>query len=242
MIYQFFKKPFALFLLLTIGILTTATAQMANDQINLVFVDHLKAGLIEQDVFVEKVPGTGMVYRVQPSEREKYMDAQLYTSKDPIKHDPFNARHAGPYKKGQPLGMTLKEWLMASGTATYTCEDGWGQFEATFENMIPNATYTIWHFFMAKESTDPFNGTLDLPLGDRDGTQSVFTTDENGNGKLSIRFEKCLQLGDIQLASAIAIAYHSDGNTYGALSGDFGSVTHAQLFAILPDANDVPEH
>ena len=242
MIYQFFKNPLTLFLLLMTGIMTNTSAQMASKSINLVFVDHLKAGLIEQDVFVEKVPGTGMVYRVQPLELEKYMDAQLYSTTEAVEHDPFNARHAGPYKKGKPLGMTLKEWLTGSGTATYTCEDGWGQFEATFENLVPNATYTIWHFFMGKGSTDPFNGTLDLPLGDRDGTQSVFTTDEKGNGKISIRFEQCLQLGDVQLASAIAVAYHSDGNTYGALAGDFGTVTHVQLFAMLPDANDVPEH
>ena len=101
------------------------------------------------------------------------------------------------------------------------------------------AAYTIWHAFMAKGVTDPFPGTIDLPLGDRDGTQSVFTTDAKGNGILSIKFDQCLQLGEVQLASMIGIAYHADGKTYGTLPGDFGTVTQVQLFAILPDASDV---
>ena len=211
-------------------------AQNAAAQIEIVYVDHLTAGLIEQDVYVEKVPGTGMVYRVTPTEREKYLDFPVYGTAEPQKHDPFNARFSGPYKKGAAMDMTLREWLQGRGKATYTCEEGWGQLEASFENLVPNATYTMWYAFMAKHITDPFTGTLDLPIGDRDGTQSVFITDANGNGKLSIKFDNCLELSNRQLASMVAIAYHSDGNTYGSVSGEFGTVTHVQLFAILPDA------
>ena len=203
--------------------------------IEIVFVDHLTAGLIEQDVFVEKVPGSGMVYRILPGERSKYINAPVYKSEETQKHDPFNARNAGPYRKGEALNMTLGEWLQGRGTATYQCDDGWGVFEANFENLVPHGIYTMWHFFMAKESTDPFLGTLDVPMGDRDGAHSVFQADENGKAKLDIRFNRCLQMSNTQLASGVAIAYHSDGKTYGVLPGDFGTVTHVQAFALLPD-------
>ena len=36
------------------------------------------------------------------------------------------------------------------------------------------------------------------------------------------------------LSSGLAIAYHSDGKTYGPLAGDFGSKAHVQLFLMLP--------
>ncbi|MDX1478743.1 MAG: hypothetical protein R3301_13615 [Saprospiraceae bacterium] len=220
---------------LILGVLAMWQTASAQQKIDIVFVDHLTAGLIEQDVFVEKEPGSGLIYRVLPGEQDKYLDAPVYKSTIPHKHDPFNAVNAGPCAKGEPLGMTLREWLGGRGTATYVCDDGWGKFEAEFTGLVPNATYTMWHFFMAKNSTTPFTGTLDLPIGNRDGSQSVFRTDARGNATMKITFDQCLQLGDTQLASGVAIAYHSDGKTYGVLPGDFGTVTHVQLFALLPD-------
>jgi hypothetical protein len=208
--------------------------------IELTFVDHLQAGLIELDVFVEKVPGSGLVYRVLPEERDQFLDAPLFTTATAQHHDPFDAKKAGPYLKGEPLGMTLREWLNASGTATCSCEGGWGTIKGEFENLVPNAVYTMWHFFMPAPPTEPFAGTLDLPLGERDGSQSVFTTDANGKATLDIRFERCLQLGENQLMSGLAIAFHSDKKTYASYPGPFGKVTHVQLFAMLPNVKDLP--
>ena len=54
--------------------------------------------------------------------------------------------------------MTLGKWLGASGTATYECEAGWGTLKASFENLAPNTTYTMWHFFMPAPPTVPFMG------------------------------------------------------------------------------------
>ncbi|MDN5216597.1 hypothetical protein QQ020_31295 [Fulvivirgaceae bacterium BMA12] len=208
------------------------------EPIQLTFVDHLKAGLIEQDVYVEKTPGSGKVFRVLPEEREKYLNAPVYTTSKSHHHDPFDKQKCGPYNKGVALGMTLGEWLSASGTATYECEAGWGTLKASFENLAPNTTYTMWHFFMPAPPTVPFMGTLDIPMGDRDGKHSVFTTDAKGRASMDIKFEHCLQLSNSQLASGIAIAMHSDGKTYGPDPGPFGSVTHVQLFAMLPHVND----
>jgi len=35
------------------------------------------------------------------------------------------------------------------------------------------------------------------------------------------------------------IAWHSDGKTYGAEAGDFGKVSHVQLFLGLPKHSDL---
>lgn len=215
--------------------LMSFTQVSSNKVIDLVFVDHLTAGLIEQDIFVEREPGSNEVYRILPTEKDKYLDAPLYKSTEKLKHNPFDPATAGPFEKGEPLGMTLREWLSAKGSATYVCEGGWGTLNATFENLVPNATYTIWHAFMAKTPTQPFAGTIDLPLGDPSGEQSVFTTDKNGKAKIEKKFDRCLQLGEIQLMSLLAIAYHSDGQTYKGDAGPFGKGTHVQIFAVLPD-------
>ena len=230
---KYFTALTGAFFLFTIAALAQTTP------IELTFVDHLKAGMIEQDVYVEKFPGSDMVYRVMPQEREQYMDHQLFSTKEKQKHNPISAAEVGPYAKGQSLGMTLREWLSAKGTANYTCEDGWGVLNATFENLVPNAVYTMWHAFFAKPPTEPFTGILDLPLGNRDGSQSKFTTDAEGKATLEVRFENCLQLSGEQLMSLLAIAYHSDGVTYGVLPGPFGKVSHVQLFTPLPDADDI---
>ena len=234
---------------LTLAILATVAVTMASftkgggddnetKVIEITFVDHLTAGFIEPDVFVEKEAGSGQVYRLNPTEKAKYMNAPVYSSKVPHHHDPFDQAKAGPYEKGTELDMTLAEWLKGSGTASYTCEDGWGHFKAEFRNLAPNSVYTMWHFFMSAPPTTPFNGTLDIPLGDRSGEQSVFKTDANGNASLDIRFETCLQLTDDQLMAGVAVALHSDGKTYGGVPGEFGTVTHVQLFAMLPNADD----
>lgn len=69
----------------------------------------------------------------------------------------------------------------------------------------------MWHAFMKKPPTQPFTGFLDLPMGDRDGSQSIFTTDENGTAKFEVRFKTCLQMTARQTAALLAIAYHGDG-------------------------------
>ena len=69
--------------------------------IELTFVDHLKAGLIEQDVFVAKEQCDHVVYRVFPEEREKYLDSEIYATKTTQYHNPFSREEAGPFEKGR---------------------------------------------------------------------------------------------------------------------------------------------
>jgi hypothetical protein len=83
----------------------------------------------------------------------------------------------------------------------------------------------------------PF-ATIDFPIGAKDGSQSIFIADARGFAEFDLKFEPCLKPGDDQLAAALAVAYHSDGNTHGPSPGDRGSRSHVHLFAILANPDD----
>lgn len=205
----------------------------AAETVELTFVDHLKEGVNEQAVFVEKEAGSDQVWRVTPAERDSFLSAPLYASTTHIEPNPMDDAAVGPYPKGPPLGFTLGDWLAASGAGTYTCEDGQGILRTNFQNLVPNVTYTMWYFFQAVPATDPFT-TYDLPFGKRDGSDAIFKSDAEGNGTYELTFEPCLQLSGTQLDAALGIAYHSDGKTHGLSYGEFGHNSHIQLFTMLP--------
>lgn len=220
-----------LFLLSLVG----STADRAHAQevaLDLAFVTHLDMDLPEQDVYIERVPGSGEVFRVTSGDHA--MGASLYATAVETPHDPFNADATGPHPKGRPLGMTLGQWLRHSGTGTYTCKAGTGTLDLRFSGLVPNGTYTMWHAFMAIPPPVPFTGTLDLPLGARDGSESVFTADAEGRAQFEHTFQPCLQMSDTWTTSMLAINYHSDDRTYGGHPGRFGLNAHIPLFVMLP--------
>jgi hypothetical protein len=201
-------------------------------KLDLAFVTHLDMNLAEQDVYIERVKGSGDVYRVTNGDHD--MSAALYAVASEQPHDPFNPEAVGPYKKGRALGLTLGEWLKQSGTGTYSCENGTGELDLEFANLVPKGVYTMWHAFMAIPPPVPFTGTLDLPLGARDGSESVFVADKKGTASFTHTFEPCLQMSDTWTTSMLAINYHSDGKTYGGHPGKFGLNAHIPLFTMLP--------
>ncbi|MGH2427255.1 MAG: hypothetical protein ACRDF1_13365, partial [bacterium] len=80
-------------------------AQAGSTSIKLQFVNHLKMQFAEQDVYIERAAGSGQVYRV--TAQDKNMSAILYAAAEPIRHNPFDAKDLGPYKKGRALGISL---------------------------------------------------------------------------------------------------------------------------------------
>jgi hypothetical protein len=188
--------------------------------------------LPEQDVYIERVPGSGEVYRVTAGDHD--MNAPLYKTAVETPHNPFDPAVIGPHPRGEALGMTLGEWLRHSGKGSYSCEAGVGTLDLAFSGLVPNGVYTMWHAFMALPPPVPFTGTLDLPLGARDGSESVFTADANGKAKFKHTFQPCLQMSDTWTSSMLAINYHSDGKTYGGHPGQFGYNAHIPLFVMLP--------
>ncbi|MEM1129961.1 MAG: hypothetical protein AAGH83_05490 [Pseudomonadota bacterium] len=208
---------------------TTHDAPVAFD---LNFILHVQADVAEQDVFIEREAGSGDVWRPGPAERS--FDAPLYASAEPQRHQPFDPAAVGPYPKGAPLNMTLGEWYEASGEGSYTCEAGEGHLHVDFEGLVPEGVYTLWHYFVAWPPTEPFIGTYDLPVGSRDGAQSVFVADKDGKAEFDQTFLPCLQLTGEHLAAGLALNWHSDGLTYGVEPGEFAHNAHIQLFADLP--------
>ncbi|WP_300010511.1 hypothetical protein [uncultured Roseobacter sp.] len=213
---------------------TSATPAVADapEHMTLNFIFHIDEGMAEQDVFYEKVPGSGEVFR--PTAATRDMDAPLYAPAVPVAHNFLDTEDTGPYPKGRALGLTLGEWFAAKGNGTYTCENGVGKVDFSFENLVPDGVYTMWHDFMVWPPTDPFIGTYDLPFGARDGSENVFVAKADGSAEFIRTISPCLQLTGEHLMADLAVAWHSDGKTYGPLTGEFSTVTHVQMYVGLP--------
>jgi hypothetical protein len=211
---------------------------LASGSIEVTFVDHITAGMVEQDVFVSR-DGSGDVYRVTTEDQADYLNDAVFSSASGLHHDPMNTSAVGPFAKGSDLGFTLGDWLGASGTGTVSCEDGAGSLSASFTNLVPNGVYTMWSWYVAIPFPEPF-ATYDLPFGGRGGAESVFTADGDGNASYEGNIGTCLQGSGSQLAEGLAIAYHSDGKTYGSTMGPAGEVAHVHLFLLLPSSADMP--
>ena len=205
--------------------------------LDLNFIYHVDADMHEQDVFIEREPGSNEVWRVTKADND--MRAPLYRAAVPVEHAPFDPENMGPFPKGDALGITLGEWFAGQGQGTYTCNDGQGVIDVRFTNLVPNSAYTMWHFFVAMPPTTPFIGTYDLPIGTRDGAQSVFRSDEQGNAHFQREFKPCLQMTGEHLAGALAVTWHSDGKTYGVLPGEFATDSHVQMFLMLPKRSGI---
>ncbi len=228
------RKVAILALAIAVLLVSSLGVQAATMSIKLQFVNHLQAKLPEQDIYIERIAGSGQVFRVTAA--DKNSNVPLFAVASAVRHNPFSDRANGPYPKGRSLGITLGQWLSASGSGTYTCSSGRGTVAASFKKLVPSGIYTMWYFFLPVPPTQPFTGTLDLPLGARDGSQNTFRADARGNATLKASFKPCLQLSGEQLASGLAIAWHSDGKTYGSDAGAFGLHSHVQLFLLLPSA------
>lgn len=226
------KLKFTTFVIAALVPAQMAQAGTASEPLKIAFAFHVDADLPEQDVFIEREEGTGLVYRVTIDDRD--LTAPLYRTAYPLHHNPFDAGAVGPYARGEALDLNLGEWYAAEGEATYHCQEGTGHMEATFSGLVPEGVYTMWHFFMANPQTNPFIGTFDLPVGARDGTQSMFVADTQGDAAFVREFQPCLQMSGVQLAAGLAVAWHSDGMTYGPLPGEFATRSHIQLFTVLP--------
>jgi hypothetical protein len=211
-------------------------ADTATVSISLAFVTHLDMNMPEQDVFIERESGSGEVWRVTNGDND--MSVPLFAASRAVEHDPFNPDALGPYPRGRPLGVSLGEWLGHRGRGVYRCENGTGSLAISFSGLVPNGVYTIWHAFMALPPTTPFSGTVDLPLGARDGSESVFLANAVGRAEFDHRFKPCLQMSAAWISSMLVVNYHSDANAYLAHPGEFGLNAHVPLFIVLPHRAD----
>jgi hypothetical protein len=225
-------KNLNLYLLVAAILLVVSSGYAQDVSVEVAFITHIDAEMAEQDVFIEREPGSDHVFRLTGGDHN--MKAPLFSVAEEQHHNPFDPEAVGPYEKGESLGMTAGEWLKHAGTGTYSCTEGVGQLDLDFTGLVANGVYTMWHAFIAIPPPVPFTGTLDLPLGARDGSESAFTADADGTKNFTHEFQPCLQMSDTWTTSMLAINYHSDGNTWGGMPGHFGKDAHIPLFVMLP--------
>lgn len=202
--------------------------------VDISFANGLQAARALMDVFVERdgIPAGQIVRLDAAGAKDPANQARaLYASTAPVAPD---SKSMGPFPKGAALGMTLQQWLAATGSGTYSVSGDAAELKLSFRNLVPNSTYTLWCVI---DSTVPNTSPQLLPCGASDGSQNVFKIDAQGNGAFSLTM-KALPETTKEHPVVIAAAYHSDGKTHGANPGDFGLNSHVQLvFEIPPSAS-----
>ena len=195
--------------------------EMAPDMaIDLTFVNHIQAGMVEPDAHLLHPDDDSQVFRLDPemaAADESLMEQMVYTTAEGQEHDMFEVGEnpRGPFEIGEELGFTMGEWLAATGSGSYTISDGEGHVELTFENLIPNGTYTLW---CSRIYTPPDFEIVSVPCGEPNGTTNTFVADDEGNGALSTTVLPLPGTVEDKI-SLLALAYHSDGNTHGSYHG-----------------------
>lgn len=182
-------------------------------------------------------PTTEKVYRVEGAEAKdpKILSKTAYAAAAKVDHDPFKLgkNPLGPYDAGKSLEFTLGDWLAASGSGTYSINDGKAKIKVSFQKLVPNGIYTVW---CSRLTFPPNFNVVDRPCGASDGSKNSFKADAEGSADFKLDL-KPLEESTKETTSLIAIAYHSDGKTHGESAGDFGLNSHVQLFFPVP----VPE-
>lgn len=158
---------------------------------------------------------------------------EVYAAASPAQHDPFKVGQnpLGPFPKGKSLGFTLEKWLSAGGIGIYSVDGENAQLDLSFKNLVANGVYTVW---CSRLTFPPEPKIADKPCGAEDGSQNSLKADDKGLASFSLKL-KPMEASTKETASLIALAYHSDGKTYGASPGDFGLNSHVQLFFLLPE-------
>ena len=222
------------FLLVSTLFLTSLVVALVPPKvIDLNFINHIQANLPEQDVFVMMDEPTE-VMRVLPADASKseVLNKKIFATARETAHDPFQlgSNPLGPYKKGKALNRTLRQWLAATGSGTYTVMGEEAELMLSFRNLVPNGLYTVW---CSRLTFPPHVKVVDKPCGSAGGKENVFMADMNGNGRFNLKL-KPLPMSTEETATVIALAYHSDGKSHGANPGDFGLNSHVQIFSLLP--------
>lgn len=222
-----FLKILALALVAATAAIGFAQSDYVVDQ---AWMSHVQAGMAEQDVFVAR---DGSAFRMPADALAD--GTPLYAAAEPVEHNPGDPTDLGPFPLGEPLDATQATWLAGEGDVSLTCAGGLGELSASFRQLMPNAVYTVWHSLVATPLTVPFKA-LDIPVGPLDGSANEFRTDASGAAEFHLELDACMQLSHPNVTSALAIAYHSDGRTYGLEPGDFGLNSHIHLVTFLPPA------
>jgi hypothetical protein len=131
---------------------------------------------------------------------------------DPMTSRLFNAEH-------KPLGFDLQSWLSATGTVTIAEKDGKVMLDATFKNLQPNASYSLFenHFDTKPVTFTPMDGA---------GKTNSFTTKSDGTASVTVTLPS-MPTHD----NAVLVIYNSGGQPHGMERGRIGVDAHHQIIA-----------
>ena len=219
---------------LLVGAAIAAWPVAAKERMEVKLLTHIQMDLPEQDVFVESASDATKVVRVEGAEAKKVetLAKKGYASTAAVPHDPLKVgpNPLGPFPKGAALDFTLGKWLDGTGSGGYTVDGDEATVDLSMQKLVPNATYTLW---CSRLKFPPNPSIVDKPCGKADGSENVFKTDASGKGTIHLTMP-ALEPSTKEVASLLALAYHSDGKTYGSEPGEFGLHTHVQLAWLLP--------
>lgn len=121
---------------------------------------------------------------------------------------------------GQPLDMSLGQWLSAKGDVIISPLPGGAErISIALSGLKASGLYSVFenHFDQKPIGFTPMDGN---------GTENSFVADSNGRAVASIIAPSVLTHDN-----AVLIVYHSDGRTYGKSRGQIGLNAHHQLIA-----------
>ena len=112
--------------------------------------------------------------------------------------------------------ITLKKWLSAKAKAKVSCsDDGTSEVTFKFKGLIPNGVYTLWGLYGADSDSD---GVRDRIVANAlGGMPNVFIPNHKGKAKITRMLNYC-PLDSGSGLKIVDVAYHADGNVFGAAS------------------------
>lgn len=111
--------------------------------------------------------------------------------------------------------ITLGDWMRVRGTMKIKCfDDGTSTISIKARELVPNGLYTLWGVFERDFSGDGnIDGMAPSALG---GVPNAIVPDARGKGRIMRHLSFC-PMNESTL-KIVTLAYHSDGNAYGAMS------------------------
>ncbi len=186
--------------------------------------------------FTETEPGSGIVRKVSLSDPADTPLSSVTSEGVHVTPDNlFEGDTTAPI--GDALGLTLGDWLAATGTVSVTCSGDTSTLDATFSGLIASGVYTVWD--VRVDAVDPSIVTAFQPLGAADGSEATVVVDGAGNATYHVELAYCLT-GQSDILE-LDLLYHYDGATYGPLpthteSGDLGVEGAVQLIVVYEPA------